>query len=300
MEQELLPLWAEAVLARDSPQAALVMARAERLADSLTGQSQDHLLEVVVQTAAGSRARQRELLAAQIRAYGRGVKLFSDGEPAAALDAFRRTSSNSLRRGGSIAWARACVEQARMHFRRRELDAAERLLNEAGPALGGRGFSSAEGRLLWLRGAVQFEQEATASVRDYDTAIALLERSGEPENAAIVHGTAADTWRVMGERGLAWNHLAKALDQLDSIREVQRRYNLLLNASLFARSDGLVYASLAYLNAAVAATGRARGPGSGGRADQPCLGSLPDWQHRRGRSRSRGSQADAAAHRRRR
>jgi CHAT domain-containing protein len=251
VEEQLLAAWAGAELRGDRRTASESLDEATQLAQAVTWATGDALLERTVLAAAGARGPVRMRLAHGHRAFAQGRGLFVDGQPGAALDSFRE-SLQHFRRADTPAWLRAAFELARVHFRRRELAAAGGLLGEIAPVLADEGFGVARGRNLWLRGAVRFEQGAfTDAVQDYDDAIALLERAGEAENAAIAHGTAADTWRVLGDAARSWLHMRRALDGLPGIRDATRRYNLLLNASLFARADGQFLASLAYLDAAL-------------------------------------------------
>jgi CHAT domain-containing protein len=262
LEDEVLPAWAAAALAKDHSGAARLRAAALALADavaSATGSSWAHdIVEPLRPQGRTAGAGRLGRFAEGVSAYGRARLLTESDAWQAAVEPLQDARRILLAMRNPLA-LNAELDLVSAAYHRRELAAVGTILDGVEREARRRQYPSLLGRAAWLRAAdVMQRQQRSLAAMHIDQAIAAFERARETANRYAAHNLAASNWRDMGEHARSWQHMTLALQHVDAIRSLRRRYVVFLNASLLAIRDGLPYAGLRFQDAAVG-TAQARG-----------------------------------------
>jgi CHAT domain-containing protein len=185
--------------------------------------------------------------------YTRGRTLYDAGEREAARLEFSK-AARALKQAGSPFHYEASLQYAIATYQVRDVDAAfaeaQRVLQHARD----RSYPTLAARANWLIGLTQSQNgRMEEAVDSYDDARKAYEVLLEPENAASVANSAADTLRLSGDVARGWAVLGEAVRSLPFIRSPQRRYLILYNLSLYAQTEEAWDAAREFQNAAVAA-----------------------------------------------
>ena len=89
--------------------------------------------------------------------------------------------------------------------------------------------------------AAWLEADLTAAQQQFDTALALFDRIGDPGMVAFLHNLLAEDSRHLGQTHESWRHFDQALsrlDALDSIRDVIPVLSSAANACLTDEMPG--------------------------------------------------------------
>jgi CHAT domain-containing protein/tetratricopeptide (TPR) repeat protein len=248
---ELLGTWGSAVLAGDEAAATDALARAGEIAAAVMGDTGDALEADSVTAAQASAPVTRKQLATGQQLYARARALYDQDRRREAGELFAQAVP-LLRDGGSPFWAWARLQQGLIAYHRRAYPETSAALDDVLSFTEPRGYRTLWARARWLQGIVllQTDNPATA-IEAYRDALTAFQQLGEIENAAAVSGASADSLRILGNADGGWNAMLTALERLSEIRRPIRRYNLLLNASLFALRENLLDASLQFQEAAL-------------------------------------------------
>ena len=250
LEDELLPQWAEAVLARRPEQAALVLNRVTELADALKRSGGDGLAAAAVVAISPNEV---EATARGLMAYGRGRRLYESTERERALEEFAH-AVRELKSAGSAFVLRAQLHQAIAEFQvgQRENAEAEAVLVAA--QAGRLGFGSVRAGAEWLAGIADTQSgNADVAIGRFRKASALFVQLGELEDAAATLSSGANTYRLLGDADLGWEWLGESVKKLGFVVSPRRIHTIMLNASLFASDEGLLRAALFFQNCSVSA-----------------------------------------------
>lgn len=250
-EDELLPAWAEAWLAGRMEEADrhLRIAReiGAMLADRMAAEAVAAIDSVVK---SGDEARLRALADGH-QAFVEGVRHYKAqrGEAGAVQLAAAR---EAFRQAGSPYAARSGLFLAGCDYRRGLYSEALRKLEILERDWAGRPYPGFLGELLWMRAATRgILGDMAGSVRDYEAALAVFERMGEPEKLATLRGLLAEILDQLGQRREAWAHRFNALRTASQVSDLRYRATLYIGMADATLREGYPAIALRFWNQAV-------------------------------------------------
>jgi CHAT domain-containing protein/tetratricopeptide (TPR) repeat protein len=249
VEQDAAVAWSRATEEHDERRRNTVAAMADAVGAALSAATADRMAE----DAAGAyrTTPKRERLAAANVAYAEGLARYRRHERASAGEQYA-IAERAFLDAGSVQWMWAAVQKAVVDYQLRDLEAARAALTRVERASRELPYPIVRARVAWLSGLIDMQQGRLAqAIPSYRAAAVAFERAGELENAGHVYNTWADTLRILGDYQEGWRTLGRALVLSPSFREPIRRYLVFFNASLYARREGLLHASLLFENGAV-------------------------------------------------
>jgi CHAT domain-containing protein len=254
LESQLLPQWALAVESGGSTtifEANLASAAGARA--SLFG---DVLMSDVVRTLVGSEGTRRSALARGFLAYAEGRSLYEAGDRERAGVALVSAGA-SLTAAGNAFEHEARLQHGIVLYQLRQLDAADQEVQHVLAVAERHQYRALANRALWILALIDMQQGRieNAVTRHLD-AIRGYEAIDETENAAAVANSAADTLRIAGDESRGWPMLARAARALPHLSNLQRRYLILFNLSLYAQDEGSLRAAEVFESAALDAADR--------------------------------------------
>ncbi len=257
LEGPLLANWAEKHLTGDAAGAERLLADGETLATALDDLRHDAFDLDAIRALKMAPGNLIDTLAMAHRSFARGQQLYDNDHRSDAV-APLLTASTLLRSNSSPFWLWAEHYLARIASHRRDLtDASTRLDAIRRHA---EGYLALSARESWLRGVVALQDSRPVdALVEYRRAARAYDALGEPENAASVLNTMADTERILGEIDSGWRTLGRALALVDQIADPTRRYLAFYNANLYSQRSGLWQAALVFQDEAVAQAGQRRG-----------------------------------------
>lgn len=265
---EALPAWADAVLEGDEETARHRLERLRRLGAALHRQSGDAsvLREVADLDLSGGAALRRRARGWQ--AYREASRLLAASRYGEAEAHYQRARALAGDAGSTLAlWSGNGLlvsrETAGDHGRvRRELAA----LRDSADLDDLPGLRA---RLAWTEGLMQIRTGAFAdSRRSFQAAARLYERMGDPFRRAGAEALAAETLHALGLSEPAWESRHRALGTLGR-HPSGSLHNLLFEAAIAARQEGLLHAGLELQTAGLET---ARSLGSASRTVEALLG----------------------------
>jgi CHAT domain-containing protein/tetratricopeptide (TPR) repeat protein len=256
LEDDLLPAWAEAYLARH-PDANLHRERARLLGEVLLRSTGDAMPQDAARALAEPlpAANSRDPLRSQALGYQalREAKRLYDLQEPSCLPF--RGALRDLQAGGSpySAWARlqvviACLYPSEQHAALAELGRLEAV---AVP----RGYVQLLGRLRWMQGLIHGNRgELTESLERYRSARANFQTSRDAESEAVIFGLLGENLRLLGESRGAWRDRQRGLALLSRVRNPRHR-QLLGEAVLTCLEERMPRSALHFGIAHVATAG---------------------------------------------
>lgn len=244
----LLPAWSRALAAGDEPAARAFEERSRALAGGVRQVAGDGYLSNCVDALA---ARKNAALAAAHIALAEGRAFFEIDQWDQARLAFDR--SRKAFNGSSSACALWLpLQEAVRAFQGGEAQRALTL------ARGVQEIARKQGFLSLLARSESLEATASAGVGrldqaviHYDRAARLYDRTRQTEHRLVARGAEADAYRLMGETESGWSLVLTSLHNLSDIGRTRRRYQLFLNASLYAASEQLMRSAIAFNEASL-------------------------------------------------
>jgi CHAT domain-containing protein/tetratricopeptide (TPR) repeat protein len=212
----------------------------------------DRLFSAAIDTIRRASAAGRRALAAAHLAYVHGRRLYDSGQREAALQQFQ-VAEAALRAHGSAFAEEAAMQRLVVSYQFRQIGPVIREASQLRQRAIERGYPTVAARAAWVLGLARMQRgEIDEAITAYEDARRDYMRIGEPETAATVANTAADTLRLSGDTSRSWSLLTAAVSSLPAT-SAQRRYLILFNLSLHAQDDGLWRAAAAFLGGALAA-----------------------------------------------
>ena len=250
LEREVGPSWSDAQRAGDAARAAAAERNGRTIATALFEVTGDRL--ALDAADALGRAATKSTLAEGYTAYAAAVVYYRKHERAVAAGYFG-TAESALREARSPLSLWAAVQRAVIDYHFRDLESAQGRLAAIDREASLHPYPVIRARVAWMRGLIEMQRGHLAEALPfYEDAARVYEEAGELENAGHVLNTWADTLRILGEYRAGWQVLGEALRRTPAFRDPIRRYVVFFNASLYARREALLRASLLFENEAVA------------------------------------------------
>ncbi|HUL76013.1 MAG TPA: CHAT domain-containing protein [Vicinamibacteria bacterium] len=254
-QDELLPAWADATLARRTD-AADLRAQAHLIGDALLRTTGDAL------TRDAARALDpNSTSAAALHAQALGYRALREGERLhellqASCGPFRE-ARRPLEEGGSPYALHArergvteCLDRVKLEAALAELDRVEVLAQR-------HSYAQLVGRALWVQGYIHESRgELTASLERYRLAYSVFHAVRDPDKEAFILTARAENLRILGESRRAWQERRASLAQLGSVRSPRYRHSILEEAAIACLAEGLPRSALPFQSAVVEAARR--------------------------------------------
>lgn len=252
-EDVLLGDWAEAWTAGNMEKARGALTSARAIGDALRQRNGDQMVSdavAVIEKEIAEPSSRLEDLARGHRSYREGLRLYQDGQLAAAKHQFQSAERHLTQAWSPFAgWAslRLAICEMQGFDYDRSLMRLERI-REAG-----RSYFSLIGRSQWISGLIHVIQaRPTESLAAYRRAFDTFEKLGETENYAIISALIAESlWSSGDLRGALPYHLS-ALRSVHHLREPLRRQVAFEGSGLTALSLGKPLAALVFQQEALA------------------------------------------------
>jgi CHAT domain-containing protein/tetratricopeptide (TPR) repeat protein len=247
-ENELLPAWADAWLARDRARADDLVQRGRLVGDALASTVNERMILDAVAAidraiAAGSeRANslaQAHLHFRQARAsYQRQINVTTGF-------GFADTREPLVQADSPLAeWVTLYLSAA--DYLKGDLAAAARPLDGLVTNARQRGHSKLEGRSLRLRGLIRGVRGSLAdSLDDYQSALSIFDRILDRDEIASIHSSIAERLMTLGNHVNSQMHHMEALAGLNSVHLVNNRARILAGAANATRRWNMLAATLA-------------------------------------------------------
>ena len=182
--------------------------------------------------------------------FGRGRALYRQLRDREAVVPLGRARQALRALPAGEAWSGAWLASA--HRALGEHALADSLAQEILVTLDERRFPALSGRVRWVAGVVSgISGRYGEAGEHYRHVIEGFELAGETGNLALAWGLEAELRKLLGDTDGAWRGRVEALRTLGSLSGERVQF-LLLDAADAARSEGLLYASLDFLEVAVA------------------------------------------------
>jgi len=220
VEDRLLPMWGDAVLAKRSDDAARLLAAADLIAQGLQRTVGDGLTVRVV-AAARSCCHETELARAHLT-WRAARAAYARNEPKTFGALFHDAAVHFTVCASPMAlWARH-YEVVRQFLDGR-LDGARTVANELAAAAASSS-PALVGRIEWDLGSIAFQQERfEESVAFWLRALARFEASHERDNIAVMNQSIAEAFGRLGDHRESWRRHIAALRLGATVREIRRR-----------------------------------------------------------------------------
>jgi CHAT domain-containing protein len=233
IENELLPAWADAVLA--GRPASEELNRLRVMADAMLRISGDALYRDVV--AAIDRAQ-----GAGLQALARAHRQYADAAIIYGNDDYQRTLSlmpeaaNALQAAGSPYWIRPTLDLTTVLYGSGRYDDVAARLNQVLATARAHQYAYADARVTWIQGLSAFAQGHLSDAQThYEDTLASLERMGDAEQVSAAHMLLAGLFYYLGDEAQQWAQFAPALRGLDVTRSAKLRHGLLISTAMFVR-----------------------------------------------------------------
>jgi CHAT domain-containing protein/tetratricopeptide (TPR) repeat protein len=254
-EEELLPAWAEAWLAgqmevadwhlRAAREIGAVVARLN--GDRMTA---DAVAAIDAAARSGDEARLRALAEGHL-AFLHGLQQYRQqrGKEGAIRLASAR---DAFRQAGSPFVARSELFLAGCDYRQERYREALQTLEDLERIWAGRPYPGFLGELLWMRAATRgILGDMAGAIRDYQGALTLFGRLGEPERVATLRSLLAEILDQLGQRKEAWTERFGALHAAFQVSDPRYRTILYIGMADATLQEGYPGVALRFWNQAV-------------------------------------------------
>lgn len=260
VEEELLALAGQRILAGDRSSAEEYLGRSRSIATELFNQSGDRMPLTAVDAMARQSESTRAVLAQGHIAYSKARPLqdkfaYAEAEPLLSYSRERLM----LAKSPFALWAD--VQLAIIHYQKRDLDRAEALLLRVLSEADSRGYITLAARSEWLLSLVDISRNKLSSTLGrLDVALKKFEKTREVENIAAIQTIQAEQDRLLGETEQSWKSLQPALAALPRVRKLPRQQATLVTAAEASLRQGLPEAGLYYQQEFIELSRRAGAP----------------------------------------
>jgi CHAT domain-containing protein/tetratricopeptide (TPR) repeat protein len=252
IETEALPRWSEAVLDGRNADPRL----ADQLASALARANKDAypaVLTAAVRESGGWPERRRRQLAEGIRDVFAWRTLIDDGNYGEAEPLGPRATL--ALKGAGVDSAEAELETAYSDLSANRTDKALARLVPLEQYAREHQYWRIAAKSARLRAlAAMLDTRVSEAQERYQEALALAERSGDVELAAVFHSYLGEALEVQGDMVGSWRHFASALKVLPRFRTQRQRYVTLQSAAAAATRVGLQEATLVFTEALLTVT----------------------------------------------
>jgi CHAT domain-containing protein len=247
VENDLIPAWADAWLARDVEKAGtrvrLARAFGQALADGV-GDRMPLDAAIAIERATASRER-ADALARGHQVFREGRALYEHDRVADSETRFTEARSRLLDLQSPFAeWA--ALQLAIAHYYRGNHEQSTRLLDGLLDVSPRSSHLRVLGRTYWMKGLLHSVRGQVGEALDfYNDALAIFVRAEAVVDQAAMHSNLADSLEAVGDLRGAWTHEQSALGQLNALNIPRRREAILSSAARLARrrnhSDATVF-----------------------------------------------------------
>jgi CHAT domain-containing protein/tetratricopeptide (TPR) repeat protein len=250
VENDLIPAWADAWLARDLAKAANSLKLARLYGRALADGVGDRMAldaALAIEGASASQDRADRL--------ARAHQLFRDGRALYEQDRVADSAPRFSEARRSLVDARspfagwATLQLAIAHYYRSEFEQSTALLEALGRDASERAHLRLLGRVRWMQGLIHFVGGQIAdSLDDYRAALAAFDRLGAVQDQAAAHLYIAENLEAIGDLSRSWTHEREALARLDVLRVPRRRETILTVAARMVKRRNLIQAAVFFHN----------------------------------------------------
>ena len=264
VENDLIPAWADAWLARDVEKAGRTIRLARAFGQALADGVGDRMpldATVAIERASATLSH-TDSLARGHQMFREARSLYEQDRVADSAQRFIDARNRLLDQQSPFAeWT--SVYLAIDAFYRRDLDASARLLDALTRTAKAREYFVLGGRAHRVRGLVHNLTTEPADALDrYRDALTDFTKAGMAEDVAAIHATIAETLEQSGNYRTAWSHWRLALDGLVAARTARLRQRILDTAGNSARRNRLFGAAIQFQNELVADASLSRRAGA--------------------------------------
>jgi len=247
VENDLIPDWADAWLARDRANADGILRRARQVALAVA-EAVDERLPVdavsAIEREVSAPVDRADALARGHQWFRKARKAYQAGDTASFADDYRR-AREALRGSQSPyeEWTRLYLAIA--DYYRSDLRSAAAPLTPLLAEATTRRHWYVAGRTSRMRGLLSgISGNLSGQLDDYNSALAAFDRLRARSDAAGIHASLADTYESLGDHSATWSHIRDALAGLGDVRLFGTRTTVLWRAALKATRDDLLHAAI--------------------------------------------------------
>jgi CHAT domain-containing protein len=246
-EEELLGLWAEAVLVGDESRASNLLEAAKIIGTTLIHETGDRLLLEVVYSIRSASSEELTKIVKGSQSFRKGLLALRADQYEIASWAFEAASVH-LQGTGSPLWRlvivnRAITEYYQQQFHR-SLASFEHAVAGAYP---GR-YLTLFARTTWMRGVVKFViGDTLGALSDHSEAAGYFRLAREGGHLGFMKALLASDLNRLGDREAGWKYRLDALGSLDALGDERRVYTVLRHSAMAALEEGAPEAALEFL-----------------------------------------------------
>src|SRR5436190_15069172 len=247
VENELIPAWADAWLARDRATADAALRRAKQVA-LVIAEAADERLPVdavsAIERETAATDDRADVLARGHQSFRKARKAYQAGETASFADDYRRAREALLRSHSPFEeWTRLYLSIA--DYYRSDLRSSAAPLTPLLAEATARRHWYVAGRTARMRGLLSgISGSLSGQLDDYNRALEAFDRLHARTDAAGIHASLADTYESLGDHSSTWSHIRDALAGLGDVRSFSTRTTVLWRAALKATRDDLLHAAI--------------------------------------------------------
>ena len=250
VENDLIPAWAGAWLARDVEKASKHLQLARLLGQALADVAGERMpldASLAIERAVGNQDRADALARAHL-VFREGRSLYEQDRVAESEERFTAARLPLLKEQSPFA-AWATLQLAIGYYYRSDFEHSTPLLNTLVVDVSTRSYFRLLGRTRWMQGLIHYLGGQVAdSLDSYREALATFERASATVDEATIHSYLAENLEAVGDLNTAWAHAREALRRLDVLRIPRRRQTLLGLAAQIAQRRGYLESTLFFRN----------------------------------------------------
>jgi CHAT domain-containing protein len=257
--EELLPKWADAVLAGRDATAAVAALRVG--SQALFDASGDPFERDIVTGLEGAQAQAQGVASERLRQLARGFASYKEGAGhfrTQRFDEGRRSFLSArelLEAAASPAWGLAAYRLAVASYYRHENPKLSTILSALEPWAREKRYWHVLGITLGLRALAESTRaELTRSLETYREALGCFETARSLEHVADIHDAIAENLDRLGESQAAWEERHAALSRLDIVRTPRNRGKILAEAVEAALDQQIPWAAAQFQDALLETT----------------------------------------------
>ena len=246
-EENLLGLWAEAVLRDDESRASSLLEAAWFIGATLAQETGDRLLLETVDSIRSASLGQRTSLVKGCQSFQEGVFALQSDRYAVAARSFG-AASLYLQKAGAPLWRLATANRAIAEYYQQQFNKSLVSFNHAVAGASPNHYLTLFARTAWMRGVVRFVTGDTlGALLDHSEAERYFQRAREGGHLGFMKALLASDHHRLGDREAEWKYRMDALSSIDDLGGERRVYTVLRHAALAALEEGEPEAALEFL-----------------------------------------------------
>lgn len=249
VENELIPMWADAWVAGDRAKADDALRRARVMSDAIAAAVNERMpadTVTAIERAVANSPSHVDTLARAHQTFRDARVRYESADIAEAANRFAEADAAFSAAGSAFAEWTTLYGSIAEYYQGRPTAAArplDRLIDVAAQ----RNHRTVRGRAFRMRGLVRgVTGDLAGSLDDYHAAWVEFDRLGARQDVAAIHIALAERYDTLGETTLAWHHESEALQRLSDVRLDVTRHTILLFANIKAVHAGALVAALAF------------------------------------------------------